>query len=119
MSTRPQIPRPDARQIRQRCGFGCVMCGLPLYEYDHLDGWANTYSHDPERVTLLCDKHHREKTGGLLPESLVEQANARPSNLQNTVSKPYSLYYGEGVPQVDMGTNICLPDSVDAPVHAL
>ncbi len=41
-SVRPKIPLPIQREVRQRCGFGCVICGLPLYDYDHIIGWAET-----------------------------------------------------------------------------
>jgi hypothetical protein len=33
---RPPIPLPVKRLVRQQCAFGCVLCGLPLYEYDHI-----------------------------------------------------------------------------------
>ena len=39
--TSRNMPLPIQREVRQRCGFGCVVCGLPLYEYDHLLGWTN------------------------------------------------------------------------------
>lgn len=34
------IPLPIQREVRQRCGFGCVICGMPLYEYEHMEEWA-------------------------------------------------------------------------------
>ncbi len=80
------IPLPMQREIRQRCGFGCVICGLPLYEYDHLLGWANVKRHVAEEITLLCDKHHREKTAELLPIEHVREANKTPYNLREGVS---------------------------------
>jgi hypothetical protein len=55
------IPFPIKRKIRQRCGFGCVICGLPLYEYEHLLGFAKVKRHVEKEITLLCDQHHREK----------------------------------------------------------
>lgn len=81
------------RAIRQRCGFGCVVCGLPLYEHEHMFGWDVARGHIAEEITLLCDQHHREKTGGLLPLDAVIAANANPYNLQAGVSKPYDLHY--------------------------
>lgn len=59
-----------------------MVCGLPLYEYDHLLGWAAVQRHVAEEITLLCDKHHREKTLGLLSNEAVRAANANPLNLQ-------------------------------------
>jgi trigger factor len=87
------IPLPIQREVRQRCGFGCVICGLPLYEYEHLLGWANVKRHAADEITLLCDKHHREKTAGLLPIDAVREANDSPYNRREGVSKPYDLHY--------------------------
>jgi hypothetical protein len=81
------------RAVRQRCGYGCVICGIPLYEYDHLLGWANVQRHEVDEITLLCDRHHREKTNGLLPNEVVEEANKEPFNLRNGVTTPYALHY--------------------------
>jgi trigger factor len=92
-NSRPYIPLPVQREVRQRCGFGCVICGFPLYEYEHMLGWANVQRHVAEEITLLCDRHHREKTAGLLPLAEVEQANAQPYNLREGTSKPYDLHY--------------------------
>jgi len=102
---RPDIPLPMQREVRQRCGFGCVVCGLPLYEYEHMLGWANVKQHVAEDITLLCDQHHREKTGGLLPEKEVAQANADPYNLRQGVSKPYDLHYSGTECEALVGSN--------------
>ncbi|MGU5889575.1 hypothetical protein, partial [Aeromonas hydrophila] len=81
------IPLPIQREVRQRCGFGCVICGMPLYEYEHMEEWANVKRHVAEEITLLCDQHHREKTGGLLPKEVVRDANKNPFNLRKGVSQ--------------------------------
>jgi hypothetical protein len=73
--TARNIPLPMQREIRQRCGFGCVVCGLPLYDYDHLLGWATVQRHAAAEITLLCGQHHREKGAGLLPAATVDAAN--------------------------------------------
>src|SRR5690348_15018177 len=36
---RPPITEEKKRQIRKRCGFGCIFCGRPLYEYHHIHGY--------------------------------------------------------------------------------
>jgi trigger factor len=99
------IPAEIRRAVRQRCGFGCVVCGLPLYEYDHLDGWAVTGAHVSDRIVLLCDKHHRERTNGLLPTKRVEAAAASPLNLQTGASAPYALHFGGSSCEVRIGNN--------------
>jgi hypothetical protein len=103
--TSRNIPLPIQRGIRQRCGFGCVICGLPLYEYEHMEGWANVKRHLPEEITLLCDKHHKEKTNGLLPIEEVREADANPYNLREGVSKPYDLHFKGEVAEISIGSN--------------
>jgi hypothetical protein len=91
--------------VRQRCGFGCVICGLPLFEYEHMEGWANVRQHIAEEITLLCDKHHKERTNGWLPLDEVKKANANPFNLHTGVSKPYDLHFSGQRPEVLIGSN--------------
>jgi hypothetical protein len=92
-TSRPPIPEQTKLEVRRRCGFGCVICGLPLYEYDHIVDWAIVQQHVAEQITLLCDRHHREKTNGLLPPEQLTAANQYPFNLRQGVSKPYDLHY--------------------------
>jgi len=103
--TSRNIPRPIQREIRTRCGFGCVICGMPLYEYEHMEEWALVHRHVAEEITLLCDQHHREKTNGLLPKEMVREANANPFNLRNGVSKPYNLHFSGIDAEVFIGGN--------------
>lgn len=90
---RTPVPEGIKRQVRRRCGFGCIMCGFPLYDYDHLHGWTTTHKHDPAEIVLLCDRHHREKTAGLLPIHQVAMANENPVNRKNTESGALLLHY--------------------------
>lgn len=101
-----KIPLPIQREVRQRCGFGCVICGLPLYEYDHLLGWAEVQRHVADEITLLCDTHHREKTSGLLPAEQIAESNASPFNLREGVSKPYDLHFSGSEAEVVLGGNV-------------
>lgn len=125
------IPLPIQREIRQRCGFGCVICGMPLYEYEHMEEWAAVQRHVAEEITLLCDQHHREKTAGLLPKDVVREADKAPFNLKSGVSKPYDLHFSGKHAEVIIGGNsftcddegygtIMVPISVDgAPLIGL
>lgn len=99
------IPLPIQREVRQRCGFGCVICGMPLYEYEHMEEWAEVKRHVAEEITLLCDQHHREKTGGLLPKEVVKEADKNPYNLRKGVSKPYNLHFAGKEAKVEIGGN--------------
>ncbi|EHK9087817.1 hypothetical protein [Vibrio metschnikovii] len=99
------IPLPIQREVRQRCGFGCVICGLPLYEYEHMEEWAVVKRHVADEITLLCDQHHREKTGGLLPVEVVRAANKAPFNLKEGNSKPYNLHFAGTEATIEIGSN--------------
>ncbi len=103
---RPQIPDPVKGAVRQRCGFGCVICGLPLYEYDHLVPWSEVHEHDADNILLLCDQHHREKTSGLLPVDTVARASKDPRNLRTGESHPYDLYYSGSHCEAVIGSNL-------------
>lgn len=89
---RPPIPEPMKREIRRRCGFGCVICGYPLYDYHHIKGWANVHEHVAEDITLLCDNHHRQ-ADGLLPTYEIIEANRNPHNLKQGQSSQHKLYF--------------------------
>lgn len=105
LCTSRNIPLPIQREVRQRCGFGCVICGIPLYEYEHMSEWAQVHRHVADEITLLCDQHHREKTGGLLPKEIVQKENANPFNLREGVSKPYNLHFSGNQAEIVIGGN--------------
>jgi hypothetical protein len=94
------------REVRQRCGFGCVICGLPLYTYEHMLGWTNVRRHVAEELTLLCYQHQYERTHGLLPIEYVKRADLNPYNLHEGVSKPYTLHYSGSNCIADIGRNV-------------
>lgn len=91
--TSRKIPEPTKRIVRQRCGFGCVVCGLPLYEYHHMVDWALVKEHVAEEITLLCDSHHREATNGLITPNQVRGASENPINISRGVSAPFGLHF--------------------------
>lgn len=93
---RPAIPEPIKRAVRQRCGFGCVICGLPIYDYEHMEEWAKVKRHVASEITLLCPHHHREITNSLLPIDDVRKADSDPCNLRTGVSTGYDLHYSGG-----------------------
>lgn len=82
-----------------------MICGIPLYEYEHMDGWATVQEHVADRITLLCDRHHRERTNGLLTVEQVEQADSDPINHRTGAGAPYSLHYEGTDCSVEIGSN--------------
>jgi hypothetical protein len=66
------------------------MCGCPIFDYEHIYGYDTT-GHDVDKMTLLCPKHHREKTAGRLSIQRVLQSNARPFNTNRAVGATHQL----------------------------
>ncbi|MFE9252049.1 HNH endonuclease [Streptomyces sp. NPDC007088] len=101
---RPAIPEDVKREVRERCGFGCVLCGAPIYQYDHMHEWSKGGAHEPDNLTLLCASHHEEKTKNLLPIERVRRANGNPFNRPKVESPAHVLhYYGDSF-EVFMGS---------------
>ncbi|TDR46757.1 hypothetical protein DFR29_103293 [Tahibacter aquaticus] len=72
------IPEPRKRLVRQRCGFGCVVCGSAVIQYHHFSpAFSEAKDHDPEGITLLCGTHHQE-VGNWLSDQDVIKHNAAP-----------------------------------------
>jgi hypothetical protein len=114
---RPSVKAGILRTVRQRCGFGCVICGKPIFEYEHMLGWANVRRHVASEITLLCDDHHRAKTGGFIPAELVVAADKDPINLKTGVTRSYPLiYYGT---QYVIGIGSCSFEKTDGQLSAL
>lgn len=102
---RPPIPQPMQRAVRQRCSFGCVICGHPLYEYHHMVPYPEVNKHEEENLTLLCDAHHKEATVGLLTSEQVASANSSPYNLKSGISSPFALHFSGSEFNVEIGSN--------------
>ncbi|PGN13198.1 cell division protein [Bacillus cereus] len=105
------IPQSIQREVRQRCGFGCVICGNPIFDYDHMKEWSKVKEHVAEDITLLCAEHHRAVTTRLLPRKVVLEANENPYNLSQGHSTPMKLYYAGNTCEFFIGGNRFIMDS--------
>ena len=73
------IPDPLKRALRQACGYGCVICGCAIYQYEHIGPtFTEAREHDPERMALLCGSCHDKKTRGLLSKETAMLARNSP-----------------------------------------
>jgi hypothetical protein len=78
-----KIPDSIKRNIRQRSGFGCVICGFGITEYEHVNPeFKNAREHSPNNITLLCPNHHALKTKKILSVETIREAMANPKALQ-------------------------------------
>ncbi|WP_234454691.1 hypothetical protein [Pseudomonas sp. LAM2023] len=73
------VPQDIRREIRSRCGFGCVICGLAYYDYEHFDpNFADAKEHNPAGMTLLCMQCNQKRARGTLSADTVARANSSP-----------------------------------------
>jgi len=76
--SRLKIPKPIREQVRQRDGFGCVICGLGIIEYEHIIPYSDCNAHEVDNIILLCPNHHSQVTRGFLSKDKVIAAKKNP-----------------------------------------
>ncbi|EJG2186751.1 hypothetical protein [Citrobacter freundii] len=73
------IPEAVKREVRQRCGFGCVRCGHGFYDYEHFNpDFADAKEHHPDGITLLCSQCNQKRARTRLSAETVAEANENP-----------------------------------------
>lgn len=100
------IPEDVRRTVRQRDGFGCVICGNAIIDYEHIDPEFNDATiHDPNGIILLCIQCHGMKTRGRLSRSTIEAARANPkAKATNFSYGPFDI--GNSFPEIAFGNVI-------------
>jgi hypothetical protein len=98
------IPADVKREVRQRCGFGCAVCGSAIVEYEHLaPDFAHARQHRADGIVLLCPSCHARKTRNFLSRRRVIEASNAPaakkagfafSELEATRERPYVVFAG-------------------------
>ncbi|MFV3308593.1 hypothetical protein ACNFBT_25295 [Pseudomonas sp. NY15181] len=67
------------REVRQRCGYGCVICGLGYYDYEHFNpDFKDAKEHNPDGMTILCMQCNQKRARGTLSVETVAKANENP-----------------------------------------
>jgi hypothetical protein len=73
------IPADVKRAVRQACGYGCVICGSAIIEYEHVEPtFSEAREHDARAITLLCPQCHAKVTRGFLSKQAVQGAMREP-----------------------------------------
>src|SRR5688500_17481791 len=73
------VPPATKAQIRKAAGFGCVICGVVIAHYEHIEPeWHDAREHDPDRMTLLCASCHDRVTRRMWSKERVWNAKANP-----------------------------------------
>ena len=109
------VPRPIAREIRQRCGFGCIRCDCAIYQYHHFDPpFENAKMHNADGITLLCGACHDLEKRKLLAASTIESLNKHPACKQKGFSNV--LFDIQGSPEIILGniTFVGTPNMIEA-----
>ncbi len=84
------IDKETKLSIRQGCGFGCVICGMTIYTYEHIDPeFSEAKEHNPERMALLCGSCHLKITKGIWSKDKVKTARSNPHCLQTGFSNDF------------------------------
>jgi len=84
IGTSRNVPDPIRRLVYERDGGRCAFVdgqgrrcpatgGLEL---DHLDGWARTHQHSPDRMRLLCAGHNQHAADQLYGRPFMDRARA-------------------------------------------
>lgn len=76
-------PLAVKRQLRREAGFGCVVDGNPIFQYQHIVPWAVETHHRPEDMTVLCLECHDKATKGILSIEAQREYKANPYNLRH------------------------------------
>lgn len=73
------IPADVKLAVRQACGFGCVICGLNITDYDHVDPpFAEAKQHVANAIALLCPRCHAKITRGFMAKDTIKEARQKP-----------------------------------------
>ena len=98
------IPADVKRKVRQRCGFGCVICGNAIVKYEHFNPpFEQAKKHDPDGMALLCGGCDNEKTTGFGSTRIVSDALKNPFCLRRGYTA-HGLKMENDYPVVVVGT---------------
>ncbi len=81
------IPTSIKKEIRSFCGYGCVICGNAIYQYEHIDPlFQDAREHNPSNMALLCGSCHDNVTRGIWSKQRVKEARDNPCCAQKGFS---------------------------------
>ncbi|MDB6025840.1 MAG: hypothetical protein JWM68_2063 [Verrucomicrobiales bacterium] len=107
------LSEPIARKIRQECGFGCVICGFAICDYEHIEPeFKDAEEHDPSKMALLCGGCHRKVTSGYFSKEKVKEARANPVCLKQGFCSEWFDFGPENPSIVVGGASFYKPDCV-------
>ena len=73
------IPSAIKKEIRAECGYGCVLCGNAIYQYEHIDPpYSEAKEHDSEKIALMCGTCHDNVTRKIWSKNKIIEARKNP-----------------------------------------
>ena len=98
-----RVPDSLKRQVRQACGFGCVVCGGLIIQYEDIDpAISETTAYEANAMALLCPGCHAEFTSGAMAKEAVAAARAAPYCRRVGCASAF-VEIGRGVPSLVFG----------------
>ena len=96
------IPADVRRTVRRDCGFGCVVCGLAIAQYEHFDPpFEDAMAHRAKGIALLCGACHDKKSRGFWSTDKVAEARRDPRTFKRGYAHdafdprpPFTLWIG-------------------------
>lgn len=101
---RPDIPEAIKRQVRKECYFGCVLCGMPFFQYDHITEYSENPIHEVSNLALLCPNHHSAKSTHKLTEERVREARLSPYNANRPFTSGLRIEASRTI-EIKLGSN--------------
>ncbi|MFL5248661.1 MAG: HNH endonuclease, partial [Myxococcales bacterium] len=100
-----QVPAAIRRYVYGRDGGRCTFVDerghrckeTGFLEFDHLDGFARTHLHDPERIVLRCRAHNQHEAEKMYGREFMAAARAKRS-LRPQLRSRYLHREGAGTP---------------------
>jgi hypothetical protein len=90
------IPSSVKRQVRQQCGFGCVICGLGIVQYEHVEPeFKDAKEHRADSIALLCPQCHAKITTKMWSKSRVKLAMRMPKCKQEGFAREFFDFVNE------------------------
>lgn len=90
-----KIPAEVRRKVRQQSGYGCVICGMGVIQYEHVvPEFHDAEFHDPSAITLLCPSCHSKVTTKFYSKQKVLQAMKSPAAKSVGFSKDFFDFCG-------------------------
>jgi hypothetical protein len=114
-----QVPAAIRRYVYRRDAGRCTFVDARgnrcketgMLEFDHLDGFARTHLHDPERIVMRCHSHNQSEAEKMYGREFIERARAKKASPPTVVESvcQEQLFAQRGHEPVDAETRCSQP----------